>query len=193
MDLRYKLKTAPVFNAVTVAELKRNLRIEDEDRNDLLQDLIGRAVAASQTATGRQYTRATYTLYLDAFPFDTNEIEIDKGPVDQISSVKYLAPGATVLTTVDAALYQLDNSELTSRLRFFSTLYPDTTKMNVIEIEFTTGWPDANSIPKDLTEAIILRASDGYLHPDNSTLNFRGSLEIKTAEIRERNYQVQRY
>lgn len=188
MDLRYKLKTAPLFNAITIAELKRNLRIEDDDRDDLLVDLVARATASSQNATGRQYTRATYTLYLDGFP-DSNEVEIDRGPVDTITSVKYLAPGASVLTTVDTALYQLDNVELTARLRFLTPLYADTEKMNTVEIEFTTGWADAASIPNDLKEAIVLRATESYLNPgNNNTGNY-----IKVAERKESNYQVQRY
>jgi predicted HTH transcriptional regulator len=51
---RYKLKTASVFSPVSVAQLKRNLRIEHNDQDELLQELLDRAVASSQMATGRQ-------------------------------------------------------------------------------------------------------------------------------------------
>jgi hypothetical protein len=65
--------------------------------------------------------------------------------------------------------------------------------MNVIEIEFTTGYPNAPSVPKDLCEAIILRASEAYLHPENEQLNSKGSLLINAAEVKERNYKIQRF
>jgi len=192
MDLRYKLKTAPAFSPVSLAQLKRNLRIEHNDQDELLQELIDRAVASSQTATGSQYALSTFSLYLDDYP-DNDETEIDRGPVGIINSVKYYAQDASVLTTIDPVKYQLDNTELTSRLRFLTPFVPDTARMNVIEIEFTTGWPDAASVPKDLCEAIILRASEIYLHPENSDLNFRGSLQVKAAELKEVNYKIQRY
>jgi uncharacterized phiE125 gp8 family phage protein len=192
MDLKYKLKTAPVFLPVSVAELKRNLRIEHNDQDELLQELIIRAVASSQAATGRQYARATYTLYLDAFP-DGDEIEIELGPVEVITTVKYYAQDAAVLTTVAAATYQLDNVELTARLRFLESFTPDSDKMNVIEIEFTNGWTAATDVPADLKEAILLRASEAYLHPENQNLNFGFGLRVATAELKEKNYRVQRY
>jgi uncharacterized phiE125 gp8 family phage protein len=84
MDLRYKLKTAPAFSPVSLAQLKRNLRIEHNDQDELLQELIDRAVASSQTATGRQYALSTFSLYLDDYP-DNDETEIDRGPVGIIN------------------------------------------------------------------------------------------------------------
>ena len=191
MDKRYKLKTAPVFAPVSVAELKRNLRIEHTDQDEFLQELVTRAIAGSQIATGRQYARATYTLYFDEFP--GYDVEIELGPVDAITSVKYLAPGSTSLTTLDPAKYQLDNVDMTARLRFLESFTPDSERMNVVEIEFTTGWASAGMVPKDLCEAIILRASEAYMHPENKTLNFGMGLAIRAAEIKERNYKVPRY
>jgi uncharacterized phiE125 gp8 family phage protein len=191
MDKRYKIKTAPAFTPVSVAELKRNLRIEHNDQDELLQELVTRATAGSQVATGRQYARATYTLYLDEYP--GTDLEIELGPVEAITSVKYLAPGASSLTTLDAAKYQLDNVELTARLRFLESFTPDSERMNVVEIEFTTGWVSAAAVPKDLADAVILRASEAYLHPENMGLNFGMGLATRAAEIKERNYQTQRY
>lgn len=192
MALRTKVKTAPTFTPVTLTELKRNLRIEHSDQDELLQDLIDRAVAASQSATGRQYASAVITAYLDEYPV-TNIVEIERGPVAEIISVKYLAPGASVLTTLDAAKYQLDNVDLTARLRFLESFSCDTDRMNVIEIEFTAGWEAPGDIPADLREAVILRAHESYLSPGNEEQNFGVSIKTRTAAIKERNYKVQRY
>jgi uncharacterized phiE125 gp8 family phage protein len=200
MDLRYKLKTAPTTYPASLADLKRNLRIPtadvDTDRDTLLQDLLYEAVIASQNATGRQYCPATYILYLDEYP-ENDEVEITLGPVSEIVSVKYYAQGSASLTTVAAADYQLDNSELTARLRFLESFTPDTDKMNVIEIEFETGWAaignQADALPTDLKQAVILRASEAYLRPENAIQNFGFSVATKSAQVKERNYKVQRY
>jgi len=193
---RYKLKTAPTIYPVSLADVKRNLRIPttdtDTDRDTLLQDLIYAAIDASQNATGRQYCRATYTLYLDAYP-EGDEIEIELGPVDAISSVKYYAQDAAVLTTVNSADYQLDNSELTARLRFLESFSADADKMNPVEIEFTTGWATAAAVPADLKQAVILRACDMYLSPENRTENIGMGQRVTSAELKERNFRVVRY
>jgi uncharacterized phiE125 gp8 family phage protein len=191
MDIRYKMKTAPVFSPVSVEQLKRSLRIEHSDQDELLQDLLDAAVEESQNATGRQYARATFVAYIDGSELGaqgSGEIEIEKGPVDAIASVKYYAPGAAVLTALEPEKYQLDNSELTARLRFPESFSADAEKMNSVEIEFACGWADAASVPKDLVSAIILRASEMYLNSENGAVKYNTA-----AENKERNYKVQRY
>ena len=188
MDKRYKLKTAPAFTVISVEELKRNLHIEHTDQDELLSELVDRAIASSQIATGRQYARATYILYLDEYPDD--DLEIELGPVDVITSVKYYAQDAAVLTTVAPEDYQLDNVDITARLRFLESFTPDSERMNVVEIEFTTGWASAAAVPKDLSEAVILRASEAYLNPENKSETGK---YITAAQNKERNYSVQRY
>jgi uncharacterized phiE125 gp8 family phage protein len=192
---RYKLKTAPIFEPVTITELKHNLRIgtqdeDDDSQDEYLQEILTAVIDRVQTDIGRQLARATYTLYLDEFP--ATDLLITMGPVAAISSVKYYNT-SNVLTTMAAADYQLDNIELTSRLRFLETydLYAD--KMNAIEIEFTNGYTDAASIPKNLKDAVILLATDRYLNPENTMLNFGMSMRQTAAERLLRNYRVQRY
>ena len=190
----YKLKTAPAFSPVSLSEVKRNLHISssdvDAERDALIEDLILDAVAVSQNVTGRQYCRATYTMYHDAYQ---SEINIDRGPVVEITSVKYYAPGSAVLTTLSSTLYQLDNIGLTARLRFLESFEVDTNKMNVIEIEFTCGWDTALSVPAEIKQAIILRSCDSYLNPGNDPQNFGFGIKLKVAELKERDYKIQRY
>jgi len=190
VEPRYKIKTAPTWDPVTVEELKRNLHI-DPDNHDLdeyLQEILLSIIDQVQTGIGRQIARATYYMYLDGYP-EGDEVEITLGPVDAISSVKYYADGASELTTVDSGDYQLDNSELTARLRFFESFITDDEKMNVVEIEFTNGYGSPAAVPRSLKDAIILLASDRYLNPENTGISIKQS----AAERLLRNYRVQRY
>jgi uncharacterized phiE125 gp8 family phage protein len=192
MDTRYKLKTAATLYPASLADLKRNLHIPvtdvETDRDQLLQDLVYEAIIKSQKSTGRQYCPATYILYLDAYP-DDDELEITLGPVASITSVKYYEAGAVALTTVSSSKYQLDNSELTARLRFFESFTPDPDRMNPVEIEFINGWVAETGVPLDLKQAIILRATEAYLNPENQA----ASKWLTAAESKERNYKVTRY
>src|SRR4030043_1542959 len=141
MEPRYKLKTAPIFEPVNISQLKRNLHIEDDDhdRDEYLQEILDAVVDDVQTAIGRQLCRATWTGYLDDFPEDEEDLDITLGPVDAITTVKYYNT-ANVLTTMNVADYQLDNVELTGRLRFLNTYDVYADKLNAVEIEFTNGW-----------------------------------------------------
>lgn len=193
---RYKIKTAPIFEPVLLAEFKRNLHIGNQDVVDnaqdvYLQEILSAIIEDVQTDMGRQLARATYTMYLDEFPED-EDIEITLGPVDAITSVKYYN-SAGVLTTMAAADYQLDNIELTGRLLFLETYPLQADKMNAIEIEFTNGWVDAASIPKRIKDAIVLLATDRYMNPENAILNYGSSTKQSAAENVLRKYRVQRF
>lgn len=192
---RYKLKTAPIFAPVELAQFKRNLRIgtqdEDDDSQDLyLQEILDNVIDEVQTDIGRQLARATYTMYLDDFPAE--DLAITLGPVAAISSVKYYNT-SNVLTTMAAADYLLDNVLLTARMRFLNTYSVYSERLNGVEIEFTNGWATAAEIPKDIKDAIVLLATDRYLNPENQMLNFGMSVRQTAAERKLRKYRVQRY
>jgi uncharacterized phiE125 gp8 family phage protein len=189
---RYKLKTAPTFDPITLDQLKRNLHIESDnhDQDEYLQEIINSVIENVQSNIGRQIARATYTAYLDDFP--SEDLRITLGPVYQISSVKYYN-SSDVLTTMSSAKYLLDNTELTGRLRFIETYTVYGNRLNGVEIEFTNGWADAASVPKDLRDALILLASDRYLNPENAMMNFGMSIKQNAAEHILRNYRVQRF
>jgi len=190
VEPRYKIKTAPTWDPITVEELKRNLHInsDNHDLDEYLQEIISSIIDEVQTDIGRQIARATYYMYLDAYP-EGDEVDITLGPVHEISSVKYYADGASELSTVDTGDYQLDNTELTGRLRFFESFTTDDEKMNVITIEFTNGYTSKADVPRALVDALILLASDRYLNPENAGTTTRQS----AAERLLRNYRVQRY
>lgn len=188
MEPRYKLKTAATFEPVDINALKRNLHILDTNQDTYLQEILSAVIEKVQNSIGRQLARATYTGYLDDFPDDDVDVTITLGPVAAISSIKYY-DSANALQTMDTADYQLDNIDLDARLRFSETYTVYEDKMNAVEIEFTTGWADAASVPKDLKDAIIWIASKRYLNPENAGKE----IDLSPADNVLRNYRVQRY
>ncbi len=194
MEPRYKLKTAPIFEPVNISQLKRNLHIEDDDhdRDEYLQEILDAVVDDVQTAIGRQLCRATWTGYLDAFPDDEEDLDITLGPVDAITSVKYYNT-ANVLTTMNVADYQLDNVELTGRLRFLNTYDVYADKLNAVEIEFTNGWVSAAAIPKEIRDMIILISTRRVLNPEDEQLNFGMGAKLTNTTRLLKKYKVQRF
>lgn len=178
--MKYGVKTAPTFAPVSLAEAKANLRIGHNAQDDLIQAIVSSEINAVQTKIGRQLAQATLILYLDAYPED-DEVIIERGPVSSIVSVKYLQQGASELTEVPAADYQLDNVELTARLRFLESFTPDIDKMNVIQIEMITGW-ESGAIPDDIKHAILLRVNRRYTNPDDPIELSGTSTRVSTSD-----------
>jgi|WetSurSiteA1Bulk_404760.scaffolds.fasta_scaffold11376_3 uncharacterized phiE125 gp8 family phage protein len=191
---KYKLKTAPSIIPISLNELKRNLHIieTNTDQDTYLGEIISGVVDVVQTDIGRQLCLATYTAFFDSYPAG-DELELELGPVSGISSVKYYADDATDLTTVSASDYQLDNTELTARLRFLNSFSTDADRLNAVEIEFTAGWGSADDVPRGIKDALLLLCSDRYLNPENPMLNFGASIRQTAAERLLRNYRVQRF
>ena len=194
-ELRYKLKTAPIFNPVSLDAFKRNLHIgvqgEPDTTQDLyLQEILDRTVEDVQEHIGRQIARATYYGYLDDFP--SEDLKITRGPVAAIVAIKYYDLNNSQ-QTMAAADYLLDNIETTARVRFLNTYNVYSERLNGVEIEFTCGYESAAAVPKRLEEAIILLATDKYMNPENPVLNFGMGLRQTRAENMLRQFRVQRY
>jgi uncharacterized phiE125 gp8 family phage protein len=192
---RYKLKSAPNFSVVELDRFRRNLHMGTQDEPDTsqdeyLQEILDAVIDEVQEDIGRQLARATYTLYLDAFPAE--DLRITRGPVAAINSVKYY-DSANAQQTVAVADYQLDNILLDGRLKFFNTYGVYSNRLNAVEIEFTCGWASVADIPKGIIEAIVLLATERYLNPENAMLNFGMSLRQTAAQNKLRKYRVQRF
>lgn len=194
MEIKYKLKTAPTIYPVTLTQLKNNLHIlsTDTSQDTYLQELLYSAIDWVQARIGRQLCRATYTAYLDDFP-SGGMLEIHFGPVAAITIVKYYASGAEALTTLSASKYLIDNIDLTARIKFPDVPSVNTDKINAVEIEFTNGWLTAAEVPRKITDAIILYATERYLNPENRQQNFGASQRITAADNLLREFKPKRY
>lgn len=188
LEPKYKLKTAAASDPVTTTEVKNNLRITGSSLDTIVAQCLSFAIEEAQAYLGRQIISATWLGYLDCFPSD-NIIQITKGPVSAITSIKYYATGDSEMTTIEATDYQLDNVDLTSRILLNESFTADADKINAVEIEFVTGWANAAAVPKVIKEAIILLASEKYLHPDN-LMSGKG---LTRAQDLMRNYKAQKY
>jgi uncharacterized phiE125 gp8 family phage protein len=200
-ELRYKIKTEATFEAVDLDRLKRNLHIgaQDEDDNtqdEYLQEILEAVTDDVQTDIGRRLCQETWLGYLDDFPVENDdgncEVDITLGPVIEVIGVQYYN-SSNVKTVMSAADYTLDNTELTARLRFLNTYSVYSDRLNAVEIEFTTGYQSVGAVPKRIKDAIILLASDRYLNPENSTLNFGFSVRQSKADNMLRKFRVQRF
>lgn len=164
---RYVTVTPPASLPVTVAELKRNLQIEHTEKDTYLEELLEAAIDYAETKLGWYLGSRVMDMYRDSIP-DNNILYITRGPVAASGvSVAYIASGETDYTELSADDYQLDIIDRSARILFTEVPTYNTERLSPIKVRYTAGYADTSLIPKKVTRAVILLATEMYLNPEN--------------------------
>lgn len=158
--------SAPAIEPLTVTAAKDFLRVTHSDDDDLIRNLIVHARETLEIRTQRSLITRTLKLTLDTFP-PTRTIALPMSPLQSITSVQYIAPGATSLSTFSSDYYTADTVRLPGRLILKSDYSWPTTADdgNAVEITYVAGHGSAvSSLPMNLQQALLLYVSHGYLN-----------------------------
>jgi uncharacterized phiE125 gp8 family phage protein len=166
-----KLITAPEDEPLTLAEAKAHLRVESTDDDTLITSLISSAREAVEGHTQRSLMLQTWELALPAFPTVCRAdaslylfaIQIPKGPLSSITSVKYVDESG-VLQTMDEADYQPDDhSEPPQLVPAYGTTWPATrAQPNAVLIRYVAGYAEAENVPAQIKAWMKLRIATLY-------------------------------
>lgn len=146
----------PAVEPVSLVEARLQVRIDvdggspdDHPEDPLLAIYIGAAREWAEDWTGKELASKTLELQLDAF---SSEIEIPRGPVRSIISVKYIAEaedGTQTEETVDPSNYVLDTSS--DRIWLLAAegfSWPDTADVvNAVKVRYEAGYDVAGESP----------------------------------------------
>lgn len=167
--LKSKIKTPAASQPVTVDMMRQQLRLGNDTTHDaLLTRYIKTATNWAQNSTGRIFMPTTLVGYMpDLYPAE--DIEITNGPVQSVSSIKIFKEGVEEAETVDPMYYELDNTGLTAYLIFKPEFECPTlqTRFDAVQIEFISGYADADSVPPEIQDGIIMRAARLFTHPED--------------------------
>jgi uncharacterized phiE125 gp8 family phage protein len=160
---------APDAKPVSLAQAKKQCRIDFADDDDLVQGLLDAAIAQVDGPSGAGIALITqsWRLSLDRWPRPS--IVVPLGPVQTIDSLQYIPFGATALTTLDPSGYAYDLDAEIVRIRPDPTMgWPQLQPgPGAIKIAFTCGYGDnQTSVPVDIQQAILLLVSHWYEHRD---------------------------
>jgi uncharacterized phiE125 gp8 family phage protein len=176
-----KLIAAPVAEPVTLAEAKAHLRVEGTDDDALITALIVAARQGAEHMTGRAIMPQTLELALDGF-YDGMDsgltwggrhayrVTLPRPPLASITSVKYVDADG-VLQTMASSDYQLDSHSEPARLvPAYGTCWPTTRcQPNAVLIRYVAGYADANAVPQDIRQWMLLRI--GMLYENRESVN----------------------
>lgn len=169
----YKVVTPIAVEPVTLQELKTHLKLGAETVEDtLLEGLVRSAREWCEAHIRRAVATQTLELLLDYFP--PHGIVLPRPPLQSVTSIKYKDYAGTE-TALSASAYVVDSDSDVARIvPAYGTYWPAFVAypVNPIRIRFIAGYTD---LPRSIKEAIILKASLGYLNRDLAVAAETGS------------------
>jgi len=155
----YTRTVNPTSEPITTSELKTHLKIDWADEDTYLDALIQASREMCEAYTNLSFFTQTYTVQLDDFPSDS--LLLLKGPIQQISSVKYYDENDNE-QTLETAKYYADLNSFPGRIYFTETedVYDD--RFNAVTITMVNGYSATSDIPEAIKQAIKLQASELY-------------------------------
>ena len=159
--------TAPDVEPFTTSEAKDHLRVDVDDDDTLIDNLIIAARKRLENDTSRALITQTWDLFMDRFPLsDRIAIEVPKAPLQSVTSIKFIDTDG-VLQTLDSSKFRVDIASDPGRITpAFNEVYPSTREVtNAVEVRFVAGYGDASrDIPDDLEQAMLMLIGHWYEH-----------------------------
>lgn len=162
----YKRITAAAVGAVTLAEVRADLRLDTTDSDALIADLIADVTDAAERKLGRALITQTWEAVLDAFP--DGPVKLPAPPVQSIVSVTYTdTAGAQQSLTAPAWLLDKD-AEPGWLFPGYGTTWPETRAIpNAVRIRLTVGYGDTPaSVPGSIKRWIRAHVAQLFNNPE---------------------------
>lgn len=180
------IDTASTVEPVTKAQMLEHLPADGSDYDTLLDAYIAAARVAAEAHTKRQFTTATWMLYMSALPA---EIRLPFPPLQSVTHVKYYdSAGVQQTLTVDTD-YQVDTGSTPGRIKpAYNTSWPQVREgiYKAVEVKYIAGYGDASTdMPETIIQAVKLHVADMFRFRESGApmpVEAAGLLDMETAE-----------
>lgn len=177
------LVAAPIVEPITTAQAKAHLRVTSSTEDALIASLIKAARGHAEDYCTKALMLQSRALVLDAFPCwdpqhawpvqDREAIEIFRGPLRAVQSVKYL-DGAGILQTLATSAYRVDKYSTPARITpAYGTTWPTTYQVaSAVLVNYTAGHllPFTADAPTD----VLSVAGHGFVDTDIARVSTLG-------------------
>jgi len=162
--ITYKLKTAPAAEPVSLADLKKFLRIGSTltDNDDVLNAMLDTALIEVEKQSYRRLITQTWVMTCNTW-YEAVQV-LKYGQLQSVSSVKYLDEdeSSQTVSTDDYKVAGTGDAD-TGRIIFYADGdfdYPSVFEVEPITIEYVCGYGLAVDVPETFKTAIKMLVSD---------------------------------
>ncbi len=183
------LLAPPLALPVSVAQAKEFLKIETNDDDQLIADLIKQATSHISALCGRKLITQTWRLFFDDLP--TNKLlELNIAPISALVEVRYFDKAGDP-QIISPQGYEFDPYSFPARLKVTSSICtgPD---LNGIEVDVHVGYGiTAIDVPGNIIRAIFITIAHWYefrgaVHPSDQPLSNPAGLNRLIAPYKSR-------
>lgn len=176
-----KISVAPVAEPITLAVAKAWLKVDYDDDDDIITELIVAAREYAEKRTNRALMQQTILMQLPCFPYVDRRnplgfIKLFRSPVQSLKKIQYYNTDNVLTTLYDAdadpavtdSAY-LDNVYEPARITAaVNTSWPNTAaRHDAVKITFVAGYSSASDIPSGIKLAMRQLLADWYRNREN--------------------------
>lgn len=150
-----KITVQPTIEPITLSEAKTHLKVDEDDFDVEINNLITQGRQHVENVTGRALITQTWEYKLDGFK---TCMKIPRPPLQSVSSIQY-QDASDATQTLGASNYTIDSDSEPGRIVESPTgNYPSTYEdLNAVTVTFVAGYGDAASdVPEVFKQAIKL-------------------------------------
>tara|TARA_R110000803_G_scaffold102638_11_gene170759 strand:- start:641 stop:1219 length:579 start_codon:yes stop_codon:yes gene_type:complete len=155
----YVIATAVTEEPLTVSEIKTRLRITGTDQDDYIAALITAARKQAETITWGAFCTQTWDVYFDKFE---NDLQIWKGPISSITSIKYQDESNVEQTLATASYSKQRSTKSPFRIKILTAPSTYADGLENVVVRFVAGYGAASTVPEIIKQAITVRVGTWY-------------------------------
>lgn len=169
--MKWQITTGPLLEPVTALEAKKQLRVEHNDEDDLIQHLISVARRKVEQETGRLLLSQTVNVRWDTWP-SCGYLALPIYPASSVTHVKYLDEAGT-LQTWASSNYSTDLYGMEARIvKNPDVDIPDIGDYpNSVQVEYVAGTSALADVPAELKHAILVELTLLYERREDMPLS----------------------
>ena len=155
-----RLLKTPAPEPVSLEEAKDHLKLDTSNDNALVLMLIKLARERAEHLMGRPILPRTYGLHLDAFPVDTEPVELSSTDVIAINSVSYRSNTGALIVLPETDYVLLGKERLAA---------PNGWPLGrAVEIEFSAGmFADVATVPSSIKQWMLMLIGTLYVNRES--------------------------
>lgn len=160
--------SGPPAEVLTTTEAKAHLRVQHSDEDTYIDGLVQGAREWLEEQTNNTFVRTTLDYFADYWPDGRHPIELPRGPLLSVTTVKYTTTTSTTAQTLSATTYIVDTKSEVPRVALKEgETWPtdDLRDVNGVEVRYVAGYATAStnsSVPEQVKTAAKLIVGHWY-------------------------------
>jgi uncharacterized phiE125 gp8 family phage protein len=158
--------TPATSEPLTTAEVKNFLRVDSSDEDTLIGVLITAARSMAEAYTRRILMTTTIEEFFDGFPDyrnpkDKDILYLSRGPIQSITSVKYVDTLGDE-QTVSSENYRTDLVSEPARISSDNGWTATKDTVNAVVVRYLCGYSSSSDVPAPIRQAMLLIIGEMY-------------------------------